>query len=252
VQVVARRGRWPAVHGPATAPTYPNFYPELAAETTVAGMLRHVRRHLARAATQGLDWRLVLDALRPDLGRIWAAWPLAEQRQFLRHLAGRWAQARHRMAPSAATVLADMTAGGQLYTQPGRVEEIEPGPDGGLRVGVAQPGQARQWLAAAHVISCAGPLLDYSRIAVPLVQQLRASGCLVPDALRLGIATDAEGALLGADGQPCAGGLFTLGASRRPAYFESTAVPELRQQAAALAAVLAQRYQQGVAGEKCS
>jgi hypothetical protein len=48
--------------------------------------------------------------------------------------------------------------------------------------------------------------------------------------------------LLGPDGRPSAGNLFTLGASRRPAYFESTAVPELRQQAAALAEVLAQRY----------
>lgn len=245
VQVVARRGRWSAVHGPASLPPYPNFYPELAAETTVAGVLRHVRQHLARAAAQGLDWRPALDALRPNLGRIWAAWPLAEQRQFLRHLAGRWAQARHRMAPSAAATLAEMTASGQLHTQPGRVAEIEPADGGGLRVGVAQPGQARQWLAAPHVISCAGPLLDYSRLTTPLVQQLRASGCLTPDPLRLGIATNAEGTLLGADGQPSAGGLFTLGASRRPAYFESTAVPELRQQAAALAEVLARRCKCG-------
>jgi uncharacterized NAD(P)/FAD-binding protein YdhS len=244
VQVVARRGRWPAVHGPASQPAYPNFYPELAAETTVAGVLHHLRQHLAKAAASDLDWRPVLDALRPDLGRIWAAWPLVEQRQFLRHLAGRWAQARHRMAPSTATLLADMQASGLLHTQPGRVVEIVP--DGsGLRVGVAQPGHAQQWLTAPHVVCCAGPLLDYSRLAVPLVQQLRASGCLTPDTLRLGIATNANGALLGADGQPSAGGLFTLGASRRPAYFESTAVPELRQQAAALAEVLAHRFQPG-------
>jgi len=245
VQVVARRGRWPAAHGPARLAPYPNFYPELAAETTVAGGLRHLRRHLALAAAQGLDWRPVLDALRPDLGRIWAAWPLAEQRRFLRHLAGRWSQARHRMAPSAAALLAELAASGRLHTQPGRVVEIVPAEAGGLRVGVAQPGQPRQWLDASHVISCAGPLLDYSRLAEPLVQQLRASGCLIPDALRLGIATNTDGALLGADGQPSAGGLYTLGASRRPAYFESTAVPELRQQAAALAAVLAHRYRPG-------
>jgi uncharacterized NAD(P)/FAD-binding protein YdhS len=109
-------------------------------------------------------------------------------------------------------------------------------------VGVAQCGQPPQWLAAPHVICCAGPLLDYGRISTPLVQQLRADGCLTPDTLRLGISTDTTGALLGAGGQPSAGWLYTLGASRRPAYFESTAVPELRQQAAALAGVLAQRY----------
>jgi uncharacterized NAD(P)/FAD-binding protein YdhS len=244
VQVVARRGGWPTAHGPASLPAYPNFYPELAAETTVAGVLRHFRHHLAEAGARGLDWRPVLDALRPDLGRIWAAWPLAEQRRFLRHLAGRWSQARHRMAPGAATLLAEMKASGQLRTQPGRVVEIEPA-GASLRVGVARPGKARQWLATPHVVCCAGPLLDYSRLTVPVVQQLRTDGCLTPDALRLGLATDASGALLGADGQPSAGGLFTLGASRRPAYFESTAVPELRQQAAALAEVLANRFRPG-------
>jgi uncharacterized NAD(P)/FAD-binding protein YdhS len=241
VQVVARRGHWPAAHGPADGPTYPNFYPELATVPSVAATLHRVRQHVARAAAQGIDWRAVIDALRPDLGRIWAGWPLAEQARFLRHLAGRWSQARHRIAPSGAAMLAEQTASGRLCTVPGRAVAILPDHER-LRVEVARAGQPAQWLAAPHVICCAGPLLDYSRIATPLVQQLRADGCLTPDALHLGISTDASGALLGADGQPSAGGLFTLGASRRPAYFESTAVPELRQQAAALAEVLAQRY----------
>jgi uncharacterized NAD(P)/FAD-binding protein YdhS len=241
VQVVARRGHWPAAHAPAGGPTYPNFYPELATTPTVTATLRRVRQHVAQAATQGIGWRAVIDALRPDLGRIWAGWPLTEQTQFLRHLAGRWSQARHRIAPSGAAMLTELTASGQLQTLPGRAVAIIPD-QGLLRVGIAQAGQPQQWLAAPHVVCCAGPLMDYSRIAAPLVQHLRADGCLTPDALRLGISTDATGALLGPGGQPSAGGLFTLGASRRPAYFESTAVPELRQQAAALAEVLAQRY----------
>lgn len=241
VQVVARRGHWPAAHGPANAPAYPDFYPELAGAATVAGTLRRLRRHMALAATQGIDWRAVIDALRPNLGHIWADWPLAEQARFLRHLAGRWSQVRHRMAPSHSALLAKLTASGQLQTHSGRAVEILPAGHL-LRVGVAQAGRPRRWLATPHVICCAGPLLDYSRIGAPLVQQLRAEGCLVPDALRLGIATDAAGALLGPHGRPSAGGLYTLGASRRPAYFESTAVPELRQQAAALAEVLAHCY----------
>ncbi len=243
VRVVARHGRWPAAHGPADAPAYPNFYPELAAERTVAGVLRGVRRHLAAAGAQGLDWRPVLDALRPDLGRIWAGWPLAEQARFLRHLAGPWAQARHRVAPSGAAALATLTADGQLVTIHGRAVAIEPAGDE-LRVELAAPGQPTQWLMARHVMCCTGPLLDYDRLDSPLVRQLRANGCLTPDPLGLGILTDADGALLDPTGQPSAGGLFTLGASRRPAYFESTAVPELRQQAATLAGVLARRFGQ--------
>ena len=69
---------------------------------------------------------------------------------------------------------------------------------------------------------------------------LRDAGHLTPDPLRLGLLTDAHGALRAANGT-VSETLFTLGPSRRPAYFESTAVPELRQQAAALAAELAKR-----------
>ena len=238
VAVVARHGRWPSAHGPAAAP-YPNFYPELAAETTVTGVVDIFKRHLRDAAAQGIGWRPVLDALRPDLGLIWSAWPLAEQRRFLQHLAGLWAVTRHRSPPQNAQAVAELTAAGLARLHIGTVREILP--DGNrLRVRVRPPGEPNGWRTADHVISCAGPLLDYARIANPLVQSLRADGHLTPDPLHLGLLTDAHGALLAADGT-VAPGLFTLGPSRRPAYFESTAVPELRQQAAALAVHLAQK-----------
>ena len=239
VAVVARHGRWPAAHGPASA-SYPNFYAGLATETTVAGVLHVFNQHRRAAAARGLDWRPVLDCLRPDLGRIWANWSLAEQRRFLRHLSSLWAVTRHRSPPENAAAITNLTASGWVQLHVGRVREIVA--DGEvLRVRVKDAAEAvNAWHTAQHVVSCTGPLLDYSRIDTPLVRGLRAAGTLVPDPLGLGMLTDAHGALLGADGQPSSA-LFTLGASRRPAYFESTAVPELRQQAAALAQELARR-----------
>ncbi|GAB3849816.1 FAD/NAD(P)-binding protein [Hymenobacter terrigena] len=237
ITVVARHGRWPSAHGPATA-SYPSFYSELAHETTVTGVVAAYKRHLKLAAAQGLDWRPVLDSLRPDLGRIWAAWPLAEQRRFLQHLAGLWAVARHRSPPQNAEAVAALTAAGLVQLHIGTVREIVPDGDQ-LRVGVRCQDPDTCWYTANHVVSCAGPLLNYSRISAPLVVSLREAGDLTPDPLHLGLLTDAHGALLNAAGA-VSPGLFTLGPSRRPAYFESTAVPELRQQAVALAAYLAQ------------
>ncbi len=238
VAVVSRHGRWPAAHGPAGA-TYPSFYPELAAETTVYGILRVVHRHLRAAAQAGHDWRPVLDSLRPDLGRIWAAWPLAEQSWFLRHLAGWWATARHRSPPHNAAAVAALTAAGLVQLHRGIVPEIVPAGDL-LQVRVRPVAGPDFWLPAAHVINCTGPLLDYSRIDTPLITSLRQSNHLAPDPLGLGILTDPHGALLYAD-NAISPTLFTLGASRRPAFFESTAVPELRQQAAEMATELARR-----------
>ena len=239
VTVVARHGRWPAAHGPV-GPPYPSFYPELAAETTVAGVVAVFKKHLRAAAAQGIDWRPVLDSLRPDLGRIWAAWPLAEQRLFLRRLSGLWAVTRHRSPPENAEAVAALTATGMVELHVGTVREILPDGDA-LRVRVRPTGAAGGWHEARHVVCCTGPLLDYARIEDPLVQSLRDAGHLTPDSLHLGMLTDAHGALRGADGR-VSSTLFTLGPSRRPAYFESTAVPELRQQAATLAAELARRF----------
>ncbi|WP_197076822.1 FAD/NAD(P)-binding protein [Hymenobacter terrenus] len=241
VTVVARHGRWPATHGPAT-PTYPNFYPELAGETTVTGVLAVFKRHLRAAAAQGIDWRPVLDSLRPDLGRMWATWPLQEQRRFLRHLAGLWAVTRHRSPPQNAATIAALTAAGLVRLHVGTVKEILP--DGNvLRVRVRPHDTPGCWHVAQHVVCCTGPLLDYGRIADPLVMSLRDAGHLSADSLRLGLLTDTHGALRGADGVVSTT-LFTLGPSRRPAYFESTAVPELRRQAAELAVELAKRVEQ--------
>ena len=236
ITVVARHGRWPTAHGPVALP-YPTFYTELASETTVAGVLAVFKRQLKKATDQGVDWRPVLDSLRPDLGRIWAAWPLAEQHRFLRHLVGLWAVSRHRSPPKNAEAVATLAAEGLVQLHVGTVREIWPDGDE-LRVRVRPHGQAGSWHTAHHVVCCAGPLLDYARLDTPLVVSLREAGHLTPDPLRLGLLTDDCGALLTADGTASAT-LFTLGPSRRPAYFESTAVPELRQQAVALAAKIA-------------
>ncbi|WP_167856548.1 FAD/NAD(P)-binding protein [Hymenobacter metallicola] len=232
VTVVSRNGRWPTVHGPL-GQAYPSFYAtELAGLATVLDVVRVVRQHVRAALGQGLDWRPVIDSLRPDLGTIWRAWPLDEQARFVRHMASIWSVVRHRSPPQNAEAVQKMLNGGVVRVQTGRVVHIEAeGAD--LRVRVARRGQQQEQIVQ-HVISCTGPLLDYSRIPDPLVSSLRVAGQLVPDALKLGISTDAYGALRNAHGE-VSEVFFTLGPSRRPSYFESTAVPELRQQATDLA-----------------
>lgn len=239
VTTVSGHGRWPAAHQLQSA-SYPDFYAaDLHGADTVLAVLQVVRRHIRLAQAQGLNWRAVLDVLRPHLGAIWMGWPLAEQARFLRHLAGMWSVARHRSPPQNMVLLEEMFLSGQVRQETGRVRNIEPLAEE-LRVTVQHGMQPPRQLVARHVITCTGPLLDYNRIQEPLVAELRASGHLQPDTLRLGIQTDPHGALLNTAGAPSEV-LFTLGPSRRPAFFESTAVPELREQAVALAQELGQR-----------
>ncbi len=239
ITVVSRHQRWPVSHRKYTT-TYPSFYEtDLQNLHTVGEVLAAVRQRVKQAAAQGIPWQPVFDSLRPHLGAIWAAWPVLEQARFLRHLGSLWSVLRHRSPPQNATALHDMMTTGQVRMHSGRVRKIE-ATGANLRVQTEHKKEIA-WHTTQHVVNCTGPLLDYTRIQDPVVADLRAAGHLQPDPLRLGILTDEHGALISAGGQ-VSNLFFTLGPSRRPAYFESTAVPELRQQAVALAQELGCRW----------
>jgi uncharacterized NAD(P)/FAD-binding protein YdhS len=87
------------------------------------------------------------------------------------------------------------------------------------------------------VVGCTGPAPAWTPGWNPLVDDLTARGLLRPDALRLGLDVTSDGRLVGRDGRP-ARGIHVLGAARRGAEWEVAAVPDLRRQAAALAAHL--------------
>jgi uncharacterized NAD(P)/FAD-binding protein YdhS len=69
----------------------------------------------------------------------------------------------------------------------------------------------------------------------PVIGSLLMSGALQPDALSLGIETTRNGNPVSANGEEHAD-LFLVGTLRKSTDWESTAVPELRQQAATVAA----------------
>ena len=61
--------------------------------------MRAMREETNAARTQGLEWRSVVDSLRPRTGSIWSSWPDRERRRFMRHARPYWEIHRHRMAP---------------------------------------------------------------------------------------------------------------------------------------------------------
>lgn len=173
------------------------------------------------------DWRAAIDSLRPHTVAIWQGWSLPQRMSFLRHLRSLWDVHRHRAAPE---VLGEV----RLGVLRGRILSLS----GALDVTWQPRGtEERRTLHVARAINCTGPASDYARLDLPLVIQLRRAGWLVPDPLRLGVETAPDGRLLGADGHPV-DRLYTLGPLRRPALWESTAIPEIREQAAALAVTL--------------
>lgn len=85
-----------------------------------------------------------------------------------------------------------------------------------------------------RVVNCTGPDSSYRRLNHPLLNTLREQGLASVDDIGLGLQTDASGRLLQPDGAPSPT-LFTVGPPRKGELWETTAVPEIRQQAQALA-----------------
>jgi uncharacterized NAD(P)/FAD-binding protein YdhS len=215
ITMLSRHGRLPQPHAPVT----PRPLSALPSDfSSPRGALHWVRAQIAA----GEEWRAVIDSLRPHTVAIWRGWTLEQRATFLRHLKNLWDVHRHRAAPE---VLGEVSA------------EVVRGRVLAMREGMVVETSARTF-NVARVINCTGPACDYARLDLPLVVQMRRAGWLVPDPLRLGIETADDGRLIGADGAPV-DNLYTLGPLRRPALWESTAIPEIRQQAMELAKLLA-------------
>ncbi|MBV8518684.1 MAG: FAD/NAD(P)-binding protein [Acidobacteria bacterium] len=227
---LSRRGRLPRPH--ATSPPRPiEGTPDLASPRAA---LRWIRERLA----EGHDFRAVVDSLRSHTPAIWQRWSRAQRASFLRHARNLWDVHRSRAAPEVAKAVEEMLASGALRIERGRLVRLTP-VDGGLDVTWRRAGSDEETtLRVARAINCTGPATDYARVDLPLVVQLRRNGWLVPDPHGLGVETDPDGRLLDVHGTPVEG-LFTLGTLRRPALWESIAIPEIREQAAALARIFA-------------
>jgi uncharacterized NAD(P)/FAD-binding protein YdhS len=169
------------------------------------------------------DWRPVVDALRPHTDELWGALATGEQTRLLRHVQRRWEVLRHRMPPSVAERIEAMRETGQLTIIPGGVRSAH-----GTRRGV-DIALADRRLRVGAVINCTGPSADVRRSRDPLVRRLLDSRVAHPGPLFLGFDTDARGCMRDTNDA-----LWVVGPLRRGRRWETTAIPEIRMQAASL------------------
>jgi uncharacterized NAD(P)/FAD-binding protein YdhS len=190
-------------------------------------MIRDASRTASRS---GLDWRDVVNGLRPITPQLWHRMPARERERFVRHVRPFWETHRHRMSTRVAEEINGLIARGELSIVAGRVADVTPESES-IHVSVRpRGGAAEKRYTAGALVNCTGPDGDFTRSREPLVVSLRDGGVLTPDRLGLGMMTDHDGALFDAHAR-ASSVVFTLGSPRRADLWESTAVPELRAQA---------------------
>ena len=228
VHVLSRHGRFPQKHKPA--PAYKAFLKRDALPHTIRNLFRLVRREINKAAYEDINWRAVIDSLRPFTQDLWRGFDDAERRRFLRHVKSLWETIRHRAAPAMVAAKEYLDEHHQLIRHRGRLENIAKN-DQGVSVTFRPYGSTEsQTLHVQAVINATGPESDPQRIQSALLTNLISRGMVKPDALGLGIGITNEQ-------DP----LHTVGSLRKGTLWESTAVPELRVQAVELARLLLQK-----------
>lgn len=235
VYAVSRRGFAPHPHQP-----YDNYHLSFDRLEGLSPrqLLRLIRSTLK--TENNYDWRAIIDSFRPYSQLLWKSFTNKEKRQFLRHLRPYWDNHRHRIAPETAQILAKMRSQEQFILYGGQVTQYKTS-----STTVQATIQLRQQaellkLDVGLVINCTGPESNYRQLRHPLIVNLLEKGMIRPDPLNLGLDVHENGALFSREGQPSSH-LYTLGPPQKGSLWETTAVPEIRQQAQTLAKILVDR-----------
>jgi uncharacterized NAD(P)/FAD-binding protein YdhS len=231
IHALSRRGLLPR----AQADFVGDLTTPIALPLQLSEALACLRREAAATQARGEPWQNVMNRLRADTQTLWRRLPLETQRRFLRHARVWWDIHRHRASPYASAEIDKLHASGELLTHAGRIVRAEP-TEGGVRVSVRKRGATSDTVLQVHrIINCTGSSADVAHSDEALIQHLLANGLARAHPTGLGFDVSDTSALIGADGV-AQDRLSAIGPPTQGAFWEITAVPEIRRRASELAA----------------
>ena len=193
------------------------------------GWFRNLIRENQKA---GIDWRDVVDGLRPFNQKIWQNWPSSAKRRFVEHTKAWWDIHRHRMAPEVYARVTEAVQSGRIRPVAGRVVGIEAGDQFKVEI-QSRHTQALESLEVARIYDCTGIARDISTTSNSVVRSLVDRGLARPDPLRLGLDVTANCEIIAGDGSVSAK-ILAVGPLTRGTFFEIDAIPDIRVQCARL------------------
>ena len=218
ILALSRRGLIPRAHA--------DFDPAPVEREDLPSGLRAMWGWLRKRSAE-VGWRAAVDSLRPYSHALWQNLDHAQQQRFLRHARPWWDVHRHRIAPEVAATIARLVAEGRLQAMAGRILSVTEQPHGLLVELRRRGGQTPRSLTFAYAFNCTGPLQSIERTRDPLLRSLLDDGGVAPDRLGIGLAVD-ENSRAGER-------IWGLGPLTKGRFWEIIAVPDIREQAAAVA-----------------
>ncbi len=237
VTLLSRHGALPRRFRASGAPTELPNLGALTGEVSLEQLRSALDADLAHARENGCDWRQVIDAVRPHTARLWQSLGWEDQRRFLREDLRQWDVLRHRMPPTIADAIYAAIDDGHLVIEAGEVADVSLHGKGVELVVTTGDVSVRR--RGDAVVVAAGASWDrrslhrsalWSDLLGRDVASLHPSG--------VGVRLDADGHLIDGSGHAVPN-IVCIGSIRQGELWETTAIPEIRAQAAAIAELLA-------------
>jgi uncharacterized NAD(P)/FAD-binding protein YdhS len=188
---------------------------------------RHPIKPIIQALrSAGDDWRLVMDGLRPHTQALWEKLSWEDRRRFIEKLRPFWDVHRHRIPESTHDLIGSLVELGRLDIGQGRIDSVTSTESG---FNITTQGAN---FHVNRIINCTGPNLKVAKAKIPILESVVSQGLASYDPLGLGLIVDSDGRTAPQ------GHVWALGPLCRGSRWETTAIPEIRTQAARIADLL--------------
>jgi uncharacterized NAD(P)/FAD-binding protein YdhS len=239
IVAISRHGLLPLPHGNRRNPIQLDAA-DIPFGTAPSYFMRWVRDLVKKTEAEGGEWIQVIDGLRNFNQRTWMSWPLPLKKRFLRHAKAYWDVHRHRIAPDLHERFATDIAGGGLSIVAAKVQSRREHGDG-VELAIRRRGsQATTVIRADRVFDCTGLIRNLAKTEAEPLKSLIAGGLIRPDPIGLSLDVASDCSVLDREGK-ASDRIYAIGPLTRGHFFEIEAVPDIREQCAALASLLTSR-----------
>lgn len=246
IHLISRRGLLPLPHRKTPNHLIANtdfLNKLLECQPSASNYMRIIRSEIDAHHDSDLDWRDIIAAIRPITAKLWRSLDLVERRRFLRHVQPYWDAHRHRVAPASFDIFEQLLSSGQISITAGRISGISLIKNKLIVNIKLRKTQDISAIKVSRIINCTGPNTNIKLVNERLIKQLINSKLVIPDEHNLGILVNNDLSVTN-DYPIGAATLSYIGPMLKAAYWEATAVPELRKHAAELTALLMQRLEE--------
>jgi uncharacterized NAD(P)/FAD-binding protein YdhS len=189
------------------------------------------QKHERLVRKLGLSAEPVVDALRPWTQKIWAGLSLADRALFLSRIRHLWGAARHRLPIHQHDKIQSLRIDGSLVVIAGKVTSSSRGPNGIQLTYFDKRLKRNCDLTVSRIINCTGPATKVEEGDNQLLIDMQQQGLIKQDAVTLGLDAHPESFQVYDRDGVLKPDIFALGNLLKGVLWETTAVPELRQQA---------------------